>query len=423
MSLVACVAIAAASKPAGGRAKDSCAADYHNCYASKRCCDSGSRCYTKAAGVRFAQCRPNGCVGTCGWECRLHSHGLSAHVEFGANAQNVSQAIVAMKKPLTLGAGMLPTGRSERLGNIIDSCPSAFDRRRHRGSKTIFCSARRAHPRSLLVRAGYFASLGVGFRISSLIAMSCNAEISFGRYLATRLGQISATPEQAGLAIAELSKHESWGFYTYPTIRALMPQLRHDLRAAMRGYSEAFDPSLMRQTYEGGSSHLVVHYRLGDFVTNRWCVPPRDIAAAAAELSPSVVEIMDGGVRHLDQIDGWSQSPHKANRSRIAFANRVNGELQLLLEQALRAAVPSARFVRHMPVSIDADWYRVANAPMLITGAGSFAVTAAIAGLGRQIRTPAADNLNFPDRGPSLEAEALAHNWRTYSYDRAAMQG
>ena len=273
------------------------------------------------------------------------------------------------------------------------------------------------------MRTGYFASLGVGVRISTLITMSCNAEVSFGRYLATRLGQISATPEQTGRAIAELSKHESWGFYTYPTIRALMPQLRHDLRAAMRGYSEAFDSSLMRQSYEGGPSHLVVHYRLGDFVTNRWCVPPRDVAAAASALSPSIVEIMDGGVRHLDQIDGWSAGPHKANRSRIAFANRVNGEVQLLLEEALRAAVPSARLIRHTPVSIDADWYRIANAPMLITGAGSFAVTAAIAGLGHHIRTPAADNLNFPDRGPRPATEVLAHNWRTYNYDRAAMQG
>ena len=116
------VAIATAgSKTAGGRA-NTCAADYHNCFASRRCCNPGSKCYTKAVGVRFAQCRPNGCVGTCGWECRVHSHASSSAL-FGANAQNTSQAIAAMKQPLILAAGMLPKGRSERLGNIIDSCP------------------------------------------------------------------------------------------------------------------------------------------------------------------------------------------------------------------------------------------------------------------------------------------------------------
>ena len=60
--------------------------------------------------------------------------------------------------------------------------------------------------------------------------------------------------------------------------------------------------------------------------------------------------------------------------------------------------------------------------PMLVTAAGSFAVTAAIAGHGRRIRTPAAANLNFPDRA-TREEEVMAPNWRTYSYERTAMRG
>lgn len=374
-----------------GKGADACASDYHNCFGSSRCCNPGSRCYTKAAGVRFAQCRPNGCVGTCGWECKVHTH-KSGPPEYGAGAQNSSQAIAAMQQPLPVPTdGKPPSGRSERLGNIIDSW--------------------------------YFASLGVGARIASLLAMSCNSELSFGRFLATRLGAVSVSASQAASAIAEAGRHESWGFYTYPTIRSLMPQLRHDLRAAMRSYAETYDPSLSAQRYEGGRSHLVLHYRLGDFVTNSWCVPPKDIAAVAASLNPSVIEIMDGGVRHLDQVDGWSQGPHRANRSRLAYAHRVNGELQAKLEAALASAAPNARITRHTSASIDADWFRIAHAPLLVTGAGSFAVTAAIAGHASHIRTPAADNLNFPDRGPSVAEETMAHNWRTYTYDRSAMEG
>ena len=49
----------------------SCAARNQNCYATRRCCQgssaaapAGLACYTKAVGVRFAQCRANGCVET-----------------------------------------------------------------------------------------------------------------------------------------------------------------------------------------------------------------------------------------------------------------------------------------------------------------------------------------------------------------------
>ncbi len=247
-------------------------------------------------------------------------------------------------------------------------------------------------------------------------------ETCFARFLAARLGQVSATAEQGQAALREAAKHQSWGMYSYPTIRLLMPQLRHDLRALMREYATRFDPSLARPSYEGGRNHLVVHYRVGDFVTNSWCISPADVAAAAAALSPTIIEIMDGGIRHLDQVDGFSLVPHRANRSRQQSALRMSAELQADLETALRAAVPSARVTRTPAASIDADWFRIAHAPLLVTAAGSFAVTAAIAGHGHQIRTPAADNLNFPDRAVRT-VEQMAPNWQTYGYSVASMRG
>ncbi len=55
------------------------------------------------------------------------------------------------------------------------------------------------------------------------------------------------------------------------------------------------------------------------------------------------------------------------------------------------------------PGSTDADFYRMAYAPLLVTAAGSFAVMAAAANVdARQVRTPSADNLNFPDKGATV---------------------
>ena len=104
------------------RSDGQCAADYHNCYGHRRCCSPNSRCYTKTAGVRFAQCRPNGCLGTCGWECRLllPIQSSEATAEYGDGAQNVSDAIAALKT-FEPDPRRPPTGKSERLGNLIDS--------------------------------------------------------------------------------------------------------------------------------------------------------------------------------------------------------------------------------------------------------------------------------------------------------------
>lgn len=390
-------------KAAGGGNAGKCATDYHNCWSTHRCCNERSRCYTKADGVTFAQCRPNGCVGTCGWECVELKPGITAKAaraapEYGRGAQNVTQAVAAMKlMPPPPAGGAAPPGKSERLGNVIDSW--------------------------------YFTGLGdimgsglSGVALAHLMSMTCSMEPCFARYLATQFDVVSASAAQRAAAMEEARRHSSWGMYNYPTIRTLMPALRHDLRGAMRRYAQAHDPSLLHPQYEGGARHLVVHYRLGDFVTNSWCIPPRDVAAAAAPLSPSVIEIMDGGMRHLDQVDGYSAGPHRANRTRQQYALQLSAELQRDVEAALRSAVPDAKIVRSPAASIDHDWFRIAHAPLLVTGAGSFAVTAAIAAHASEVRTPAADNLNFPDTAVRTE-EQLAPNWRTYRYDMSAMRG
>lgn len=93
----------------------SCTGNYGNCYFSRRCCNSPSwQCYTRAASKKFAQCRKNACVGLCGWDCRLLRHGVadSAPAVYGAGAQNWTQAVADMMRPLPVG--QVPKGRTAR---------------------------------------------------------------------------------------------------------------------------------------------------------------------------------------------------------------------------------------------------------------------------------------------------------------------
>ena len=61
------------------------------------------------------------------------------------------------------------------------------------------------------------------------------------------------------------------------TLRMLLPELRNDLRAVLRSYAHTH-PLLGQQEYEGGARHLVVHYRLGDFVGLGYCVSVASLA-------------------------------------------------------------------------------------------------------------------------------------------------
>ena len=304
-----------------------CAAKYRNCWTSGRCCDEGFGCYTKAPGLRFAQCRPNGCVGTCAWECRRvqpPSTNFTQPAEYGAGSQNDSDAVAAMMRPWN--PINRSVGRSERLGNLIDSW--------------------------------YFASLpggAQGAQLSHLVSLTCGIEPSLAKYLGTQLYRVSASAEQAAAARLEASRHDSWGLYSYPTIKILMPHLRQDLRRVLHSYAATYDPSLSQQTYEGGKRHLVIHYRLGDFTTNGWCIPVRAIVATAAALDPRIVEIMDGGQKHLDQVDGWSATAHRANRSRVSLAISTSSILQQELESSLRAELPAARIVRQASARHQSD--------------------------------------------------------------------
>ena len=188
-------------------------------------------------------------------------HTPGATVEYGDGAQNVSRAFAALS--VFNPESRPPTGASERLGNLIDSwyfaaigwAPAQSHLISTRRSQ---CGRHGPCARHACIQRTYASPLRVA-RISMHAGLTCGMEPCFARFLASRLDRISVTPTQKQAAINEQQRHmESWGLYTYPTIRALMPQLRHDLRAAMKEYAGRFDTSLAHPQYEGGATHLIV---------------------------------------------------------------------------------------------------------------------------------------------------------------------
>ena len=72
--------------------------------------------------------------------------------------------------------------------------------------------------------------------------------------------------------------------------------------------------------------------------------------------------------------------------------------------------------------SVDRDFYRMVFAPLLVTAAGSFAITAAVASHAAEIRTPAAQNLNFPHWGAEAPSR-ISDTWQTYEFSLQNLSG
>ena len=144
----------------------------------------------------------------------------------------------------------------------------------------------------------------------------------------------------------------------------------------------------------------VVHYRLGDFIHLGQLIHPRSVAAAAAALDPNVVEVLEGGVSHEATADDV----------------RTPESLRRLLLTELRRALPRARVLSAPPRPADVDFLRLARAPMLVTAGGSYAIAAAVASSSEHVRTPAAVDTNFPQRGAE-PVRVVRPGWVTYAYD------
>jgi len=380
-----------------------------NCYpmARRACCDPRAVCYTKYSSgeLQWAQCRIDQCSAVCGWECRALSAN-STTPTFGRGAQSKAEALAAMVRPLETSR-LRPQGNSERLGNVVDawyfpSHPAFGKSREHLLSLTCkTCVARHAEG-------------------------DTRKEPCLARYLASQFGRVTPLGERRTRLVAEMvnpskaAPQLSWDIYSYAVVAKVMPEFRTDLQRVLRDYSAQFDAQLASQSFEGGPAHLVIHYRLGDFIGLGQCIDVKSVAAAAAALQPSpvVIEVLEGGVGAFwlgTQPPAAQQSPEKVRRFSKSDSVSWSRRLRQMLLDELGRALPEARIVPPTGRSVDEDFYRMVHAPLLVTAGGSFAVAAAAAAYGAQVRTPAASDLNHPHLGKRPE-EQLADNWRTYSF-------
>lgn len=185
-----------------------------------------------------------------------------------------------------------------------------------------------------------------------------------------------------------------WALYKYSNIMIAHRDLGMSLRKALHNY-QIGDYKRYIPYYD-----VVIHYRVGDFLNQHKIIDPMDIVNVYANLNlpyNTSVCILDGG---------------------IAFnTNNVLREKSTKLMQMLKSGISKyTNKVINTNNKPDVDFMICANAPVLITGAGSFAVAAAIANDQGIIRTPACKNLNFPVHG-KIDVFELRPNWQIYDFE------
>lgn len=135
------------------------------------------------------------------------------------------------------------------------------------------------------------------------------------------------------------------------------------------------------------------------------------VAAAVATLEPRPrsIEVLNGGVGHDAGVGD-------ARRAR-AVSTRLLHDLR----RALRAVLPLARVVLDLNATStpDEDLLKMASAPSLVVGGGSFGIAGALAARRTsQVRTPETDTLYVLTSAPRTGPPRLVRpGWRTFEFE------
>ena len=193
------------------------------------------------------------------------------------------------------------------------------------------------------------------------------------------------------------SSFHIWHNFTW--LQLLLPYLRPTLRQLVHSFPA-------RPVGSGSRSRTcVLHYRTGDYLAETGAGAVRSAAAVAAAAStfpwpPDRFELLDGGATQ------W----HCMGNGDCGAA------FSLQLESALRRRFPRAALV-HVTGTSEEDFVRMATAPMLIVGGGSYATYAALASSG-ETRMPNCA-LRFAEQGPCIPTNAtIAAGFSAYAHPR-----
>ena len=239
---------------------------------------------------------------------------------------------------------------------------------------------------------------------------------SLSRYLIKNL-KVYQTLEKDNIKELYQEANNGCVTYYYKNIVKLVNNFSYNLVNILEEYDKINNNVLYEQNFED-ENHCVIHYRLGDVVTLGDVIDYKDIIKSMKELNVkfSVVEIMDGGKSHK------SNPFHNFKSFLNVLDNHEMKESEKIYQdfyQTLKKSFPESKVIQSVKRKTDEDFYRMASAPILITGGGSYAATAAIGGKARIIRTPACKTLDFPSKGcmENLEIPKNSCDWKTYQYN------
>ena len=209
----------------------------------------------------------------------------------------------------------------------------------------------------------------------------------FGHFLAHR--QKLTNPEAKG--------PESW-WDNNENYVTFYPEFNENLRNEINEYK---DWKITSQPTTPDT--CVVHMRVGDFLTDQGNrkMEPDLIVKALSKLPrvPDRIELLNGGVFHTASGDDEER-------------NKKSLEILENLEKSIKDKFPNSEVVKIDNSIPDSDFYRMVNAPMLVTGLGSFATMAAAAN--KNFRLTPEFTINDKDRN-ARPARRLLEDWYTYT--------
>lgn len=191
-----------------------------------------------------------------------------------------------------------------------------------------------------------------------------------------------------------------WVIYFYDKMSAVEPHFSNDMKRLFREFTAQYPEVFVSHSYS--PSHLVIHYRVGDFLKLGYDIAPEAVVHAI-DFEPSDVTIMDGGCN-------WGMQSNEINPSK-----RTLQQLKALLEKRF----PNTRVTQRSENPLDMDLKFMIEAPCLLVAGGSLAMLAALMHHGKWLRSPACENLNFPKHGqisPGVVPIPNHIDWQTYAY-------
>eukprot|EP00928_Gymnodinium_smaydae_P063228 TRINITY_DN46884_c0_g1_i1.p1 TRINITY_DN46884_c0_g1~~TRINITY_DN46884_c0_g1_i1.p1 ORF type:complete len:381 (-),score=55.57 TRINITY_DN46884_c0_g1_i1:191-1273(-) len=264
-------------------------------------------------------------------------------------------------------------------------------------------------------------------KFQRLSTLQCQSEETptgtcFGGYLSTKLGAgVSPLSDEKKREVVALREITVPLLYSLGSRHDLAQPIGDDLWAQMYDYASHVDPSLL----VAQSNTCIVHYRVGDLVNSlvSWgneasVLSTRSVASAVASLRPhqqlcSSVEILGSGATHPCMDFG---KPCFGKARNVTKQERASLSLLTQLKQDIEAQLPHAKVEVRAGGTADEDFYKMATAPGLVIGAGSFAVAGALAGRNNDVLSPAARDWLCLQCGQDEPME-VRPNWRTYKYE------